>query len=152
MCARPNSSCTPHPPPFPTSKSKSQQQENLISILLGENPSDVTRGLELTAQPHAPEVPPGLPSSLLERRPDIREAEAQLMAANAQIGVAKAAYFPSISLTGHGGVESVALSNLFTGPAGMWSFVGQAHATALRRWQLARRRATWHKRNSNRRS
>ena len=58
-------------------------------------------------------------------RPDIREAEAQLMAANAQIGVAKAAYYPAITLTGEGGVESVALSNLFTGPAGLWSFAGQ---------------------------
>ena len=103
-----------------------QQQENLISTLLGENPGDVTRGLELTAQPHSPEVPAGLPSSLLEHRPDIREAEAQLMSTNAQIGVAKAAYFPAISLTGLGGVESIALSKLFTGPAGMWSFVGQA--------------------------
>ncbi len=111
---------------IPASEKQIQQQENLISILLGENPGDVTRGLELTAQPHSPEVPGGLPSSLLERRPDIREAEAQLMAANAEIGVAKAAYFPSISLTGTGGVESIALSKLFTGPAGLWSFVGQA--------------------------
>jgi len=110
---------------IPSIEKQIQQQENLISILLGENPGDVTRGLELTSQPHSPEVPAGLPSSLLERRPDIREAEAQLMAMNAQIGVAKAAYFPAISLTGVGGVESIALSNLFTGPAGMWSFVGQ---------------------------
>ncbi len=65
------------------------------------------------------------PPRCLERRPDIREAEAQLMAMNAQIGVAKAAYFPSISLTGEGGVESIALTSLFTGPAGMWSFAGQ---------------------------
>ncbi len=111
---------------IPATEKQIQQQEDLISILLGENPGDVTRGMELTAQPHSPEVPSGLPSSLLERRPDIREAEAELMAANAQIGVAKAAYFPSISLTGSGGVESIALSKLFTGPAGMWSFVGQA--------------------------
>jgi outer membrane protein, multidrug efflux system len=110
---------------IPNIEKQTRQQENLISILLGENPGDVTRGLELTAEPHAPEVPAGLPSSLLEHRPDIREAEAQLMAANAQIGVAKAAYFPSISLTASGGVQSVALTNLFTGPAGMWSFVGQ---------------------------
>jgi multidrug efflux system outer membrane protein len=81
--------------------------------------------LELTAQPRSPEIPTGLPSSLLERRPDIREAEAQLMSMNAQIGVAKAAYFPAVSLTGTGGVESIALSQLFSGPAGMWSFVGQ---------------------------
>ena len=111
---------------IPSIEKQIEQQENLISTLLGENPGGVTRGLELTAQPHAPEVPAGLPSSLLERRPDVREAEAQLMAMNAQIGVAKAAYFPSISLTGDGGVQSIALSRLFTGPAGMWSFVGQA--------------------------
>ena len=110
---------------IPNLEKQIQQQENLISILVGENPGDVTRGLELTAQHHSPEVPPGLPSSLLERRPDIREAEAQLMSMNAQIGVAKAAYFPAISLTSLGGVESVALSKLFTGPAGMWSFAGQ---------------------------
>lgn len=102
-----------------------EQQENLISILLGENPGGVARGMELTAQPHPPEVPPGLPSSLLDRRPDIREAEAQLMSMNAQIGVAKAAYFPAITLTGVGGVQSIALSQLFTGPAGLWSFTGQ---------------------------
>ena len=111
---------------IPSTEKQIAQQENLISILLGENPGDVARGLELTAEPHSPEVPPGLPSSLLENRPDIREAEAQLMAANAQIGVAKAAYFPAISLTATGGVQSVALSNLFTGPAGLWTFVGQA--------------------------
>jgi multidrug efflux system outer membrane protein len=110
---------------IPSLEKQIEQQENLISILIGENPADVARGLELTAQPHAPEVPAGLPSSLLERRPDIREAEAQLMAANAQIGVAKAAYYPAITLTGAGGLESVALSNLFTGPAGLWSFAGQ---------------------------
>jgi len=111
---------------IPSIEKEIAQQENLISILLGKNPGDVARGLELTAEPHPPEVPPGLPSSLLENRPDIREAEAELMAANAEIGVAKAAYFPSISLTATGGVQSVALSNLFTGPAGLWSFVGQA--------------------------
>jgi multidrug efflux system outer membrane protein len=110
---------------IPNLEKQIAQQENLISILVGENPAEVARGLELTAQPHASEVPPGLPSSLLERRPDVREVEAQLMAANAQIGVAKAAYYPAITLTGEGGVESVALSNLFTGPAGLWSFAGQ---------------------------
>jgi outer membrane protein, multidrug efflux system len=97
------------------------QQENAISILVGKNPSDVPRGLKLTEQPHAPEVPVGLPSSLLERRPDIREAEANLIAANAQVGVARAAYFPQISLTGTAGYESPALTNLFTGPAGVWN-------------------------------
>ena len=101
------------------------QQENLISILLGQNPGEVARGLEITAEPHIPEVPAGLPSSLLERRPDIRAAEAQLMAANARIGVAKAAYFPVISLTGIGGFQSIPLSQLFTTPYGMWNFTGQ---------------------------
>ncbi len=97
------------------------QQENNLSILLGKNPGDVPRGLKLTEQPHAPEVPAGLPSSLLERRPDIRAAEANLVAANAQIGVARAAYFPQISLTGSAGYQSPALTDLFTGPAGIWN-------------------------------
>lgn len=99
------------------------QQENAISILLGNNPGDVPRGLKLTEEPHAPEVPAGLPSSLLERRPDIREAEENLIAANAQIGVARAAYFPQISLTASAGYESPALTDLFTGPAGVWNMV-----------------------------
>ena len=98
------------------------QQENFLSILLGQNPGDITRGQTLTEQRQPPQVPPGLPSSLLERRPDIREAEAQLIAANAQIGVARAAYFPEISLNGNGGFESSALTGLFSGPAGAWSF------------------------------
>jgi multidrug efflux system outer membrane protein len=100
------------------------QQENAISILLGNNPGDVPRGLQLTEQPHAPEVPAGLPSSLLARRADIAQAEQILIAANAQIGVARAAYFPQISLTGSAGFESTALTNLFTGPAGLWSIGG----------------------------
>ena len=72
-----------------------------------------------------PTVPAGLPSSLLDRRPDIQSVEQQLVAANAQIGVAKAAYFPQITLTGLGGYQSSALTDLFTGPAGLWSFGGQ---------------------------
>jgi len=96
------------------------QEENAISILLGNNPGDIPRGLKLTEEPHAPEVPAGLPSALLERRPDIREAEQNLVAANAQIGVAKSMYFPQISLTGQAGYESPSLANLFTGPAGLW--------------------------------
>jgi multidrug efflux system outer membrane protein len=100
------------------------QEENAISILLGNNPGDIPRGLKLTEQPHAPEVPAGLPSALLERRPDIREAEQNLVSANAQIGVAKAAYFPQISLTGTAGYESPSLVNLFTGPAGLWDLAG----------------------------
>jgi outer membrane protein, multidrug efflux system len=100
-----------------------EQRENFLSTLLGNNPGPIARGMKLTEQPHAPDVPAGLPSSLLERRPDIREAEAQLIAANAQIGVAKAAYFPDISLTGTAGFQSPALS-LFTGPSGIWNLAG----------------------------
>ena len=101
-----------------------EQQENFLSTLLGNNPGPIARGMKLTEQPHAPDVPAGLPSSLLERRPDIREAEAQLIAANAQIGVAKAAYFPQVNLTAAAGYQSSALTSLFTGPAGLWSFGG----------------------------
>ncbi|HEY3619620.1 MAG TPA: efflux transporter outer membrane subunit [Candidatus Sulfotelmatobacter sp.] len=100
------------------------EDENAISVLLGNNPGDVPRGLRLTEEPHSPEVPAGLPSSLLERRPDVREAEQNLIAANAQIGVARAAYFPQIALTGSAGYESPALTNLFTGPAGIWNLAG----------------------------
>jgi outer membrane protein, multidrug efflux system len=100
------------------------QQENALSILLGNNPGDIPRGLKLTEEPHSPEVPVGIPSALLERRPDIREAEANLVAANAQIGVARAAYFPQIALTANAGYESSALVNLFSGPAGVWALAG----------------------------
>ena len=109
---------------IPDFERRIQQQENFISTLLGSNPGSVTRGMKLTEQPHLPQVPAGIPSRLLERRPDIRAAEAQLIAANAQIGVAKAAYFPQITLTANNGFQSSALTNLFTGPAGMWSFGG----------------------------
>ncbi len=109
---------------IPDLERRIEQQENFISTLLGNNPGPIARGARLTEQPHAPEIPAGLPSSLLERRPDIRQAEAQLIAANAQIGVAKAAYFPQITLTASGGYQSSALTSLFTGPAGLWSFGG----------------------------
>src|SRR5262249_48021627 len=93
--------------------------------LLGENPGPVVRGRPLIDQQQAPGVPPGLPSSLLERRPDIRAAEQNLIAANANIGVARAAYFPQISLTGFLGTESSQLENLFTGATRTWNFVPQ---------------------------
>ncbi len=98
------------------------QTEDLLSTLLGENPTDIARGLKLTDQPHPPSVPAGLPSTLLERRPDIQSAEQALIAANAQIGVARAAYYPDISLSAEGGFQSNALSRLFGGPAGLWSY------------------------------
>jgi multidrug efflux system outer membrane protein len=111
---------------IPDLERRIEQQENYLSTLLGNNPGPIVRGTKLTEQPHMPEIPAGLPSSLLERRPDIREAEAQLIAANAQIGVAKAAYFPQISLTANAGYQSSALTSLFSGPAGLWSFGGSA--------------------------
>jgi multidrug efflux system outer membrane protein len=101
-----------------------EQQENFISTLLGKNPGPVARGRKLTEQPHAPEVPAGLTSSLMERRPDIRQVEQQLIAFNARIGVAKAAYFPQINLTADAGYQSSALTSLFQGPLGLWSFGG----------------------------
>jgi outer membrane protein, multidrug efflux system len=109
---------------IPDLERRIQQQENFISTLLGNNPGPIARGMKLTEQPHLPEVPPGIPSRLLERRPDIRAAEAELMAANAQIGVARAVYFPQITLTATSGFQSSALTSLLTGPAGMWSFGG----------------------------
>jgi outer membrane protein, multidrug efflux system len=111
---------------IPNLERQIQQEENFISTLLGNNPGPIARGMKLTEQPHAPEVPAGIPSSLLERRPDIRAAEAELVAANAQIGVARAAYFPKISLTATAGFLSSALTSLFTGPAGFWNFGGIA--------------------------
>jgi outer membrane protein, multidrug efflux system len=109
---------------IPNLERQIQQEENFISTLLGNNPGPIARGMKLTDQPHLPEVPSGIPSRLLERRPDIRATEAELMAANAQIGVAKAAYFPQITLTANSGFQSSALTSLFTGPAGLWSFGG----------------------------
>jgi multidrug efflux system outer membrane protein len=100
------------------------QEENLLSTLLGDNPGPIPRGRPLTEQPDPPGVPVGLPSELLERRPDIREAEATLVAANAQIGVAKAAFFPSISLTGLAGFESNALNNVFSHSQRIWNEAG----------------------------
>jgi multidrug efflux system outer membrane protein len=98
-----------------------EQQQNFISFLLGDLPAPVARGLALTDQPHPAEVPAGLPSALLERRPDIQRAEQDLVSANAEVGVAQAAFFPQISLTGSGGFESTALAALFSGGNVVWS-------------------------------
>ncbi|PWU13629.1 MAG: transporter [Verrucomicrobia bacterium] len=99
-----------------------EQQENLLSILLGRNPGHIQRGSPLVSQTLAADVPPGLTSDLLERRPDLRAAEQQLVAANADIGQAKAAFYPQVALTGFYGYQSVALSDLFNAPARAWQF------------------------------
>ena len=106
---------------IPNYEAQIARQETALSLLLGRNPGTIARGKaidELTPIP----IPAGLPSELLDRRPDVREAEQQLISANAQIGAAKALYFPSISLTGAFGAVSTALGDLFTGPARTWSF------------------------------
>lgn len=104
------------------------QEENAISILLGKYPEPIARGKPLVEQPLPPEVPAGIPSSLLERRPDIREAEQDLVAANAEIGIAKAEFFPQISLTGSGGGSfgrDSAFSNLMPTQIGIYSYGAQ---------------------------
>ncbi len=99
------------------------QQENALNALLGRNPGPIARGRSIDAL-LPPGIPEGLPSSLLERRPDLRAAEQQLIAANAQIGAAKAAYYPSISLTGVFGVASGKLSDLFESGSRIWQYGG----------------------------
>ena len=99
------------------------QTENALCILLGRNPGPLERGLKL-AELGMPDVPANLPSDLLERRPDILQAEQNLIAANAQIGAAKAQFFPRISLTGNAGWTSEDLSNLFMGPSAAWNYAG----------------------------
>jgi multidrug efflux system outer membrane protein len=108
---------------IPGIESQIAQTENALSLLLGRNPGPIERGksiLEFTL----PDVPSGVPSQVLERRPDILQAEQQLVAANAQIGAARALYFPTITLTGGYGQASADLSNLFKGPARVWSYGG----------------------------
>lgn len=101
------------------------QEENAISILLGNYPQEIQRGMPLVEQPLPPDVPPGMPSALLERRPDIHEAEENLIAANAEIGVAKASFFPQISLTGSGGGafgRDSAFSSLMKSHSPIWTY------------------------------
>jgi multidrug efflux system outer membrane protein len=100
------------------------QQENALSVLVGRNPGSIRRGKTLQSL-IAPPVPAGLPSDLIARRPDILQAEQQLVAANALVGAARALYFPTLSLTGSGGTASSQLNDLFTGPAHTWSYTGQ---------------------------
>jgi NodT family efflux transporter outer membrane factor (OMF) lipoprotein len=107
----------------PDLKRAIEQKENQISVLLGRNPGPIARGKSLLEQDLTVTIPPGLTSSLLERRPDIRFAEQTLVAANARIGEAKALLFPNIRITGASGWESAALKSLFTGPASFWDIV-----------------------------
>ncbi|HEY6802703.1 MAG TPA: efflux transporter outer membrane subunit [Pyrinomonadaceae bacterium] len=108
---------------IPALEQQIQQTENFLSYLTGNNPSAITRGLTLTDDQVPPTVPAGLPSDLIERRPDIRAAENSLIAANARIGVAKAAFFPRISLTAFLGFESGQLTSLFAGSRSVWGLV-----------------------------
>jgi outer membrane protein, multidrug efflux system len=109
---------------IPQLEQQIEQTEDQVSLLLGNNPGGIERG-RFNEEYVPPEVPAGLPSALLERRPDIRAAEQSLIAANANIGVAKAAFFPQINLSGTIGGQSSALAHLFSGPNGAWTFVPQ---------------------------
>lgn len=107
---------------IPDTERQIAQTDDEISILMGENPHDIPRGRKLEDEPLPETVPPGIPSRLLERRPDIQAAEQQLVAANAEIGVARAQLFPQLSLTGSGGLESIGLGNLFVGSNRAWTY------------------------------
>jgi multidrug efflux system outer membrane protein len=102
-----------------------EQTENQLSLLLGRNPGAINRGVPLVDEPHLDEVPVGLPSAILERRPDVRQAEESLVAANANVGVAKAAFFPQIPLTASFGASSTALTSFLQGPATFWALGGE---------------------------
>ena len=97
------------------------QTENLLSVLLGRNPGEITRGIALGQQLLPPDIPPGLPSELLQRRPDVLSAEAQLAAQTARIGASEAARWPSLSLTGSLGLASGELSDLNSGDSDFWN-------------------------------
>ena len=114
----------------PAYESSIRQQENLISLLLGRTPAPIPRGKRLN-ELTPPGIPAGLPSELLERRPDIIQAEQTLIAANAQVGVAKAAFFPKITLTGALGVASSDIGRLFVPGTDIWSAGGQIAAPLL---------------------
>jgi len=101
-----------------------EQTENLISFLLGRPPGPVARGKSLVDQTQPPQVPAGLPSALLQRRPDLRVAEQQLIAANARVGVARAAFYPSINLTAAGGVQTTDLLGVISRGGGAYSMTG----------------------------
>ena len=108
---------------IPLIESQIAQTQSSLAVLIGRDPGPIVRGKSVYDL-QLPQVPAGVPSSLLERRPDLNQAEQQLVAANAQIGAAKALYFPTISLTGAYGSASADLSKLFSGPAKVWSYAG----------------------------
>ena len=108
---------------IPLIESQIAQTQSSLAVLIGRDPGPITRGKSVY-ELQLPQVPQGVPSQLLERRPDLAQAEQQLIAANAQIGAAKALYFPTISLTGAYGNASADLSKLFSGPARVWSYAG----------------------------
>lgn len=110
---------------IPSVERSIEQQENFISFLTAKSPRAVPRGESLTEQQLPPDVPAGLPSDLIERRPDIRSAEQELAAAGARIDVAKKAYLPRISLTGFLGFESTSLTSLFSPSRAVWGFLPQ---------------------------
>jgi multidrug efflux system outer membrane protein len=112
------------------------QTEDLLSLLLGQAPSSQPRGVRLDEVPVPPDIPAGLPSSLLERRPDIRASEQNLIAANAQIGAARALYFPQISLTGLAGGQSRALTEIATAPARVYTILPSALQPIFRAGQI----------------
>jgi multidrug efflux system outer membrane protein len=111
-------------------------QENLISFLLGRNPGVIPRGAALTDQYHPPSIPAGLPSALLERRPDVKAAEDLLLATNANIGAAKALFFPNFSLTAALGSASHELSNLADSRAAIWSVAGGIFQPVFQGWRI----------------
>ena len=126
------------------------QKENQLSLLLGSNPKPIVRGKSLRELVVRPKVPAGLPSDLLERRPDIRQSETVLMATNYRIGAARANFFPRITLTGLGGTQSIDLARLFTGPSSIWNigptltlpiFTGGYNLSVLRATQAQQEQA-----------
>jgi outer membrane protein, multidrug efflux system len=121
---------------IPKTEKSIAKEENGLCILLGRNPGPIARGKSID-ELVLPVIPAGLPSDLLERRPDIKQAEQNLVSANAQIGVAKAAYFPAISLTGLLGVSSSYFSDLFTGPAKVWNYSGSLTAPLFTAGKIA---------------
>lgn len=119
---------------LPSLETSLARQETALAVLLGRSPRDIVsrpidRGTAIQELTPPPAVPSGLPSEVLERRPDVRQAEQNLIAANARIGQARAAYYPSISLTAILGSESASLSNLFTTPARVWQVGASAAQT-----------------------